>query len=147
MKATELMVGDWVLWKNKPVQIVRVSGIRYEFGHYDVLLAYCNNMGDGIENHDISSISPIPLTAEILEKNANGGFGYYDNKSRATYHLHKEKEDVSIYVEWERVYPEPYIELHGLGDTFFKGYCDSVSKLQHALRLCGLNDLADNFQI
>lgn len=141
------MIGDWVLWKNKPVQVVRVSGIKYEFGHYDVVLAYCNGYGDGLETHDISSISPIPLTPEILEKNANGGFGNYDCGSRATYHIHQGKDSVVVYVEWQRIYPEPYIEISGLGDTTYKGYCASVHKLQHIFRDCELNELADNFKI
>lgn len=68
MKAEELMVGNWVLWKGKPVQVARVSGIVYEFGHIDVTLAHCNDNGI-LESHDIKSISPIPLTDEILDKN------------------------------------------------------------------------------
>lgn len=68
MKANELMVGNWVLWKGKPVQVARVSAVVYEFGHIDVTLAHCNDNGI-LESHDIKSISPIPLTDEILEKN------------------------------------------------------------------------------
>ena len=68
MKANELMVGNWVLWKGKPVQVARVSGVVYEFGHIDVTLAHCNDNGI-LESHDIKSISPIPLTDEILGKN------------------------------------------------------------------------------
>ena len=68
MKANELMVGNWVLWKGKPVQVARVSGVVYEFGHIDVTLAHCNDNGI-LESHDIKSISPIPLTDEILDKN------------------------------------------------------------------------------
>lgn len=69
MKPTDLMTLDWVLWKNKYVQVVETSAIVYSFGQIDVRLAYCNDDGDGIEKHDISKISPIPLTPEILEKN------------------------------------------------------------------------------
>jgi hypothetical protein len=50
------------------VQVARVSGIVYEFGHIDVTLAHCNDNGI-LESHDIKSISPIPLTDEILDKN------------------------------------------------------------------------------
>ena len=68
MKANELMVGNWVSWKGKPVQVARVSGVVYEFGHIDVTLAHCNDNGI-LESHDIKSISPITLTDEILDKN------------------------------------------------------------------------------
>ena len=68
MRAEELMIGDWVMWKNRKVQIARVGGIVYSFGHIDVTLAYCND-DKILETHDIKSISPILLTPEILEKN------------------------------------------------------------------------------
>ena len=35
MKADELMVGDIVLRKGKPVEIVSTSGIEYSFGQQD----------------------------------------------------------------------------------------------------------------
>lgn len=77
MRADELMVGDWVKWKDKYVQIATISGIVYSFGHIDVELAHC---GSGlIERHDLKSVSPIPLTKEILEKNGFY-FGYTSNE-------------------------------------------------------------------
>ena len=36
MKADELMVGDIVLRKGKPVEIVSTSGIEYSFGQQDI---------------------------------------------------------------------------------------------------------------
>ena len=68
INANELMVGDWVMWKNRQVQIARVGGIVYSFGHVDVTIAHCNDE-NLLETHDIKSVSPIPLTEEILEKN------------------------------------------------------------------------------
>ncbi|MCQ2137875.1 MAG: hypothetical protein MJY60_04135 [Bacteroidales bacterium] len=150
MKASDLMIGDWVLWKNKPVQVVRVSGIRYEFGHYDVLLAYCNNMGDGIESHDISSISPIPLTADLLGKNGwvnkeekgwmqQGNFGdsplmlwYVKDTGTFTRHFANELE---------------ISDLSKDGGYRLKIQCKYVHELQHALRLCGLTELAEKFKV
>lgn len=132
MKATELMIGDWVLWKNKPVQVVRVSGIKYEFNHYDVLLAYCNDRGDGIECHDISSISPIPLTPEILEKN---GF--------------KKTQKTNDYSIWGFLIGNHYD--NSFTPFVFVGCatCDLqyVHQLQQALRLAGRGDVAENFKI
>ena len=38
MKADELMVGDIVLRKGKPVEIVSTSGIEYSFGQQDITI-------------------------------------------------------------------------------------------------------------
>jgi hypothetical protein len=46
MKATELMIGDWVYYGKKPVKVLQLS-----------------------EGKDYKEINPIPLTSEILEKN------------------------------------------------------------------------------
>lgn len=61
------MLGDWVLWKNKNVQIVRTCALVYSFGHIDVGLAHCNDY-NVIECHDISKISPIPLLMKFLKR-------------------------------------------------------------------------------
>jgi len=112
MKAQDLMIGDWISYGVKPVQVLQLSDTEYK----------------GFE--------PIPLTSEILEENADGGWCNYQSEpeGRSIYHIGK----VAVYVEWERIVPSPYIELHGLGDTFFKGYVNYVHELQHALRLCGI---------
>ena len=46
MKSEDLMIGDWVLYGEKPVRILQLS-----------------------EGKDYQEIHPIPLTPEILEKN------------------------------------------------------------------------------
>lgn len=124
------MIGDWVLWKNKQVQVVSVSGIKYEFNHYDVLLAYCNDRGDGIECHDISSISPIPLTPDILKKN---GCTMIDKGDYGEWHI-KENPNIPLWQHTE------FIIFGGIEIHF-------VHQFQHALRLCGLDSLSDNFKI
>ncbi|MBQ0073991.1 MAG: hypothetical protein KBT34_07330 [Prevotella sp.] len=79
----------------------------------------------------VSYYEPIPLTEEILKKN---GFG--KNFS--------ERYTKGI-VPFE-------VNIHGnnkyitLGGKHFCN-CDYVHDLQHALRLCGLNDLADNLKV
>ena len=135
MKANELMVDDWVLWKDKPVQIARVSGVVYSFGHIDVTLAHCGN--GVLETHDIKSISPIPLTPEILEKN---GF----------------KRDM-FYGEWQfdlDTFPFnfPFSVVQRKNNSWYLGReevgiahnreiidISYVHELQHALRLCGVD--------
>ena len=120
MKAEELMIGDWVLWKNKKVQIASVSGIVYSFGHVDVTIAHCNDESL-LETHDIKSISPIPLTEEILENNfpiPTDGLSWFPEEGGFNCHT---------YV--------PNCEINAFGLFRF------VHELQHALRLCGIKDI------
>ena len=74
-------------------------------------------------------VKPIPLTPEILEKNG----WWFDTEDKW---LH---DEVNFIIEtWNgrfQCYDINQIKL------------DSVHKLQHALRLCGLNELADNFKV
>ena len=127
MKANELMVGDWV--RNDLGENQQVVELREDVA----MLAY-NDM------YSYDEFEPIPITPEILEKNSDGGFCYYDcpiigyNGKRSTYIFGR----ASLYVEWERISMKPYIEIHGLGDTFYKNYVACVHELQHALRLCGI---------
>ena len=77
-------------------------------------------------------VKPIPLTTEILEKN---GWKY------ATY-CHEYRDDKNIIQS--RL---PYMEgrINGIGIKRFK--CKYVHQYQHLLRLCGLNELANNFKV
>lgn len=120
MKANELMLGDWVygLYPN---------GSRYASPfRISAVDIYPSNRSPRIvtmggygfqEEH----LEPIPLTPEILEKNPRvKNIGYWDKFGEHT-----------IF----RLYLIPVINqwyVHGL---------------QHSLRLCGLIDLADNFQV
>ena len=132
MKPTDLMVNDWVLWKNKYVRVVETSAIVYSFGQIDVRLAYCNDDGDGIERHDISKISPIPLTPEILEKN-----GWKETEYWHEYNDGNTIIQYSLSNIWGII--------NGIEIEHFK--CEYVHQLQHLLRLCGLDELADNFKV
>lgn len=63
MKAEELERGDWVMYKNKPTRIKRIS----------------ESLVDTTDFYEIlpSQIDPIPITPEILEK-----FGFSWNEER-----------------------------------------------------------------
>lgn len=68
-------------------------------------------------------ITPIPLTPEILEKN-----GWWQDEIDGTYH-----NTMNVYGR-----KAPFSIFDGVAINY-------VHDLQHALRLCGLNELADNF--
>lgn len=124
----DIMIGDWVLWKNKPVQIAAVSGIKYSFGQIDVTLAYCNDE-KVLESHDIKTISPIPLTAEVLEKN-----GWYIPKNSSWW----QNNEVDFYIVG---YTDGLFEIYTDGDSKFSCLCciGDVHELQHLYHICHID--------
>lgn len=150
MKATELMIGDYLrvnedvcIKKDTIVEILNIDTDKNlpERGLFGC--AYCRPL-DGNQFNEwvwLDYLGPIPLTPEVLEKNSDGGFFYHDspiigyNGKRSTCHIGR----ASLYVEWERISMKPYIEIHGLGDTFYKNYVAGVHELQHALKICGID--------
>lgn len=109
MKATELQIGDWILYGDKPVKVLQLS----ENGKYDW-------------------VKPIPLTTEILEKN-----GW---KETAYWHEYQDNKNAI-----QCCLPELRGKINGIEIEHFK--CEYVHQYQHLLRLCGLDELADNFKI
>lgn len=139
MKATELMIGDWIV---KPSGYIRTID-RAEFSN------------DAAWFEDIK---PIPLTPEILEKNG------FDPETFLTSEWEKEvyfKEFSSCVVEpddsgkyifgttiyWNKVGGDG--SPIDWGTMYDSRICNLqyVHELQHSLRICGLNELADNFKI
>ena len=139
MKSTDLMIGDWIV---KPSGHIRTID-RTEFSNDDAWF---------------EDIKPIPLTPEILEKNGwrwgltsgeedilscvGGAFGkhwVYDEGAG----------EISL------IFPEDTNSgLLKIDDQSFNRYLKFVwydtlyvHNLQQALRLCGLDELADNFKI
>ena len=115
MEAKELMIGDWVydtiLKCNTQVEILSLSSIRGD----------CN---DNIWNE--KTFEPIPLTAEILEKN-----GFVN--SGGLWHL--SGEDMGLM--------QGCISFQAFAYYADPRYCFCeiayLHELQHALRLCGID--------
>lgn len=125
MKANELMIGDLVIDKtlNAPHRVTA----------QDIFLLAENTINE-------NNFEPIPLTAEILEKN---GF--------------KKTTDEKYYMcdDYSELSAEEY------SDSIWLICCSDIEcnlpvqkimvsyihQLQQFLRLCGLNELADNFKI
>lgn len=104
MKANELMIDDWVLDKktNRPYKIIGTNDLLF---HNDY--------------------SPIPLTAEILERN---GFKREDSDDD----IHRWFILIYEGVRFSLLYARSVFQW--LGPLDFK----YVHELQHALRLCGI---------
>ena len=77
-------------------------------------------------------VKPIPLTTEILEKN-----GWKQTEYCHEYQYGKNTIQCRL----------PYMvgRINGIDIENFK--CEYVHQYQHLLRLCGLNELANNFKI
>lgn len=87
MKASELMIGDWVYitsicgWECNPLE-QQIRGIEYNSYKGD---DYCDWVSTDCDDEaSLSNIKPIPLTAEILEKN---GFKKFESKNYAPCYL------------------------------------------------------------
>ena len=124
MKCRELMVNDWVANQyGTPIQI-------YSTGDNG---AYANT-GDTLwvfEDNEYKP-QPIPLTPEILEKN-----GW---KEAQFWHEYQDGKNTI-----QSCLPDMRGIINGVEIQHFK--CEYVHQYQHLLRLCGLNELADGFQI
>ena len=151
MKANELMIGDWVSDKYGYLTQITFIGNGY--------VSFEDDEGNLCQLDDkCNQPEPIPLTPEILKKN-----GWY-------WALTSEEEDmVSLF---EGAYDEHWVYDEGAGeislifpedtnggllkvdDQRFNRHLNFlwndtlyVHELQNSLRICGLNELADNFKI
>lgn len=128
LKATDLMVGDWVMNANgKPMQVKRIV-----FGHF----ACAENGGANCWEYN-NNFKPIPLTPEILEKNGfeNQGFRHHDEydgiNDRVV--LSNYKDYMNSANEWYvRIDSEDYCSIARCELTY-------VHELQHILRLCKID--------
>lgn len=124
MNTKELMIGDFVYseYKERVIQVREVKNfsVIYEKESFSAL-------GDGLQ--------PIPLTDEILDKNA-------------------ERCDLTYSKRWKMRKPgKLYLEIYNWSccddhyEVFNGVEIGYVHELQHVLRLCGEYELADNLKI
>lgn len=130
MKASDLMIGDWVKSRGKIEQVTSV---------YDGFI--CT---DSFEDSHDYYFDPIPLTAEILEKN---GFenDFYEEESVADYHTIrlegyslKGKNMVDGWDDFLITYCNGCVNVVTDFHGEVRKEMEFVHQLQHALRLCGI---------
>lgn len=147
MKCRELMVGDWIVNENKfPMQITNV-GDDYVYATWE------GNDGDPWEFDDKDcQPSPIEITEELLEAN-----GWYIDPILKCYSdtpswLYEEggKEELLLRFSTKESTGALGIfdgqKIRTMTDFLWKGTL-YVHELQHAMRLCGFNGLADKFKV
>ena len=144
MKATDLMIGDWVKIKghldyDKVQEIAKDENMQWY-----VSFACSATLFRAYE------FEPIPLTPEILEKN-----GWIQCKYETCKSLYEYKGLHLRHTMIKRSNGRWVANVEGIVEKFPDEYTHSflrinvfyVHELQHALRLCGLEELADNFKI
>ena len=120
-KCSEFMICDWVQDHTRFPMQVRVVGEDYLYADFE------GNEGDMWEFDDKTDPPyPIPLTEEILQKN-----GFITDTGR---------QRIETFVS--------FTENHNnITNTITLRHCGMyVHELQHALRLAGLQEIADNFK-
>ena len=145
MKLTDLAIGDLILINNTPHKIQAIDSIDAEILADDELYY----VGED-RCHSEDKIEGIPLTPEILEKN-----GFYDSYTKRYYKRFYSNGcfDIAISLVYREIEVSKVCgagtdceeEEYGSSIVFGNDIC--VHTLQHALRLCGLNELADNFKV
>ena len=127
IRCKDLMVGDWVANRNgSPMQIVAVDEDNAYACEGNEERPWIFGDDEGYEPQ------PIILTSEILEKN-----GWKDDG------LWYEYQDDTNTIQ--SCLPDMRGIINGIEIKEFQ--CKYVHQYQHLLRLCGLNELADNFKI
>lgn len=141
MKCKELMVGDWIADNSGFPMRVKVVGDDYAYATFE------GNEADPWEFDDkIEPPYPIPITEEILKKNGftqeMGGYGKLSRSNdKNIYHIHIDfdRKVIEVYKSY------PVRLASNLITLKVNNFC--VHELQHALRLAGQSEMADNFKI
>lgn len=145
MKETDLMLGDLILINNTPHRIEAIDGIDAE------ILADDNIYYVGEDRYrSEDKIEGIPITPEILVKN-----GFYDRNTQWYYKRFGSYVcfDIAISLIYREIEVSKVCgagtdcEEVEYGSSIVFGNDIYVHELQHVLRLCGLNELADNFKV
>ncbi|MDY6287976.1 MAG: hypothetical protein SPM02_00845 [Bacteroidales bacterium] len=124
LTAKDLMVGDYVYstFSNKPCKVQAIELTEHGYGSVRVTGV------DGVK--DIVSVSPIPLTPEILEQ--NGFVKHRDIFYRFAVHIDEFNGFMfTLGIDFDGVFC--------LQSNRFVRYA-YIHELQHAMRLCGIND-------
>ena len=151
MKANELMIGDWVIFVDEPLKVQHLYNNGYDDVVAEIVEEGTNEYGVYEEIKDVPVVycSPIPLTPEILEKNGfkKIDFSHYQINDRTLVLDADGKWDGEV--SWHWVVTEMSTNSKGQNVVldYYVATLNYAHQLQHALRLCGLNELADNFKI
>lgn len=149
MKVTELMIGDYVKYQGFIYIIEAISVKKWVHLIYPITKARLELISDYI----IDLLEPILITPKILEK--NGLEKVIDEDGTECYRYYNRAADgyvkISLYDGGDSDWRIEIINYEKFNDneivynnnfTFLK-----IHEFQHALRLCKLNEFANNFKV
>ena len=141
MKCKELQIGDWIQDKNgNPMQIIGV-GDDYAYATFE------GNEGDPWEFNDKDDKPcAIEITDDILKQNKWEVQGYALLPSEHYF----VKDDGGNHLLWSYGTLSIWLACGEANDGVFSDVvlpCKYVHQLQQALRLAGLSEIADNFNV
>lgn len=136
MKATDLMIGDWVTFRDDPNIPIKIWGINED----GTAFAFIDKDRELDEIAIDDEIIGIPLTSEILEKNEIKLLEVGDNGGATPARYKNRFEKWEIHTQWKDTYlwydrQAKYWHLSNMGAARLH----FVHDLQHALRLCGIS--------
>ena len=151
MKCKELQIGDWIQDKNGFQWQITGVGDDYAYATFE------GNEGDPWEFEDKDDQPEgIPLTKEMLDAN---GFRYEEHHgpycARSIIGDYRCTSKMCVSVTWHKS-PEglrvPYF-IDCINEDIYEGNSATIRRefnvhtFQHALRLVGLSEIADNFKV
>lgn len=149
MKVTELMIGDYVKYQGYNYIVEEISAKGWVHLIHSEAKVRVNMTSDYI----IDLLEPIPITSEILKK--NGLEKVIDEDGTECYRYYNHAADgyikISLYDGGDSDWSIEIINYEKFNDNeivysnnfiFLK-----VHELQHILRLCNLNELANNLKL
>lgn len=143
MKLTDLAILDWVLINNTPHKIQAIDSIDAEILADDELYY----VGED-RCHSEDKIEGIPLTPEILEKN-----GFERSVITPSKFYRNIDNERLMFCSYGSCYGLGYVHWNESNDADIMHRLEVqqpimyIHQMQHALRLCGLDELADNFKV
>jgi hypothetical protein len=144
LKISDLSVGDWVRCRGRNGRIERLEVIRYD---ERIRVAVESDLGTMYQFVGIEDIDPIPITAEMLEKNGfvrcSDEFSIYEyttllGKILRTTQVHlTTPQSINVFLHDTTIergyYHREKTSVHILRDELY------VHDIQHALRLAGID--------
>lgn len=144
MEAKGLQIGDWLNLSDVRGEIIPCKVVEL---HTDELFEIQpNDTACDIVGYDM--VTPIPLTAAILEKNGFKRGEIIPSK----FYRNIDNEQI-MFCPYSWCYDIEYVRWNdsNVADVTHRLNLQQpmkcVHELQHALRLCGLTELADNFKV
>lgn len=151
MKGIKLQIGDYVFIKSLNggyhTTLIKIAAIHQKKVGY-------HNVPNKLNWVRFSLLEPIPLTSEILEKSGFNKVPQPGCSNPYYWEFKKFEEGTDELLYCIKAYSNPfrgmYIFIENFGDCAtlsFNKQVESLHELQQALRLCGLNELADNLKM